>query len=56
MNLKALQKISYGLYVISSKKDEKFNGQITNTVFQVTAQPPTIVVSICKQNLTCEFI
>jgi ferric-chelate reductase [NAD(P)H] len=56
MNLKALLKISYGLYVISSKKGERFNGQIANTVFQVTSQPPTIAVSICKQNLTCEFI
>jgi flavin reductase (DIM6/NTAB) family NADH-FMN oxidoreductase RutF len=56
MNLKALQTISYGLYIISSKKGEKFNGQIANTVFQITAQPPTIAVSICKQNLTCEFI
>jgi flavin reductase (DIM6/NTAB) family NADH-FMN oxidoreductase RutF/rubredoxin len=56
MNLKALQKISYGLYIISSKKGEKFNGQIANTVFQITAQPPMIAVSICKQNLTCEFV
>ncbi|MEW6420018.1 MAG: rubredoxin [Nitrospirota bacterium] len=56
MNLKALHKISYGLYVISSKKGEKFNGQIANTVFQVTSEPPVIAVSICKQNLTHEFI
>ncbi len=56
MNLKTLYKISYGLYVISSKKGEKFNGQIANTVFQVTSEPPLIAVSICKQNLTCEFI
>ena len=56
INVKALQKITYGLYIISSKKGEKFNGQIANTVFQITAQPPTVAVSICKQNLTCEFI
>lgn len=55
-NLRVLQKITYGLYIISSKKGEKFNGQIANTVFQITAQPPTVAVSICKQNLTCEFI
>src|SRR3990170_6453868 len=41
MNLKALQKISYGLYIISSKKGEEFNGQIANTVFQITSQPET---------------
>lgn len=56
MNLKTLHKISYGLYVISSKMDKKFNGQIANTVFQVTAEPPNIAVSINKENLTHEFI
>lgn len=56
MNLKAFYKISYGLFVVSSKKDEKFNGQIANTIFQVTAEPPTIAVSINKQNLTHEYI
>lgn len=56
MNSKTLYKISYGLYVVSSKKDEKFNGQIANTVFQITAEPPVIAVSINKKNLTYEFI
>ncbi len=56
MNPKTLHKISYGLYVISSKKADKFNGQIANTVFQITSEPPTIAVSINKQNLTHEFI
>ena len=56
MNLGALYKISYGLYVVSSKTGEKFNGQIANTVFQVTAEPPRVAVSINKQNLTHEFI
>ncbi len=56
MNLKALRKLSYGLYVITSKKGDRLNGQIANTVFQVTSQPPIIAVSINKQNLTHEFI
>jgi flavin reductase (DIM6/NTAB) family NADH-FMN oxidoreductase RutF/rubredoxin len=56
MNPRTLHKISYGLYVVSSKKGEKFNGQIANTVFQVTSEPPIIAVSINKQNLTHEFI
>lgn len=49
-------KISYGLYIIASKKDKKFNGQIANTVFQLTSEPIKIAVSINKQNLTHEFI
>ncbi len=56
MNLKAVQQICYGIYVISSRKDGAFNGQIANTVFQITSEPPTLAVSINKQNLTHEFI
>ena len=56
MNPKALFNISYGLYVISSKKDGLLNGQIGNTVFQISSEPPTIAVSINKKNLTHEYI
>jgi flavin reductase (DIM6/NTAB) family NADH-FMN oxidoreductase RutF/rubredoxin len=56
MDLKALYKIGYGLYVVTSVKGEKLNGQIANTVFQITSEPPTVAVSINKSNLTWEFI
>jgi len=56
MNLKALYKLSYGLYVVCSRKGDRLNGQIANTVFQITSEPPTIAVSINKNNLTHEFI
>ena len=56
MNMKAMQKICYGLYIISSKKDGKLNGQIANTAFQITSEPPTMAISINKQNLTHEYI
>jgi flavin reductase (DIM6/NTAB) family NADH-FMN oxidoreductase RutF len=56
MNKKTFYKVSYGMYVISSKMNEKTNGQIANTVFQITSEPPTIAVSINKQNLTHEYI
>lgn len=39
MNPVALYKISYGLYVISSRSGDKINGQIANTINQVTATP-----------------
>ena len=52
----ALHKISYGLYIICSKNNGKINGQIANALFQVTAEPQTIAVSINKQNLTHEYI
>jgi len=56
MNKSAFYKLSYGLYVITSGKDGRFNGQIANTVFQVTSEPSTIAVSINKQNYTHEHI
>jgi len=56
MNTKALYNLSYGLYVVASEKQGKLNAQIANTVVQVTSEPPTIAVSINKQNLTHEFI
>ena len=56
MNTRALHKLSYGIYVVTSIKDGRLNGQIANTVIQVTAEPPTIAVSINRNNLTWEFI
>ena len=56
MDTTALFKLSYGLYIITSKKGDKINGQIANTAFQISNSPATIAVSINKQNLTNEFI
>ena len=52
MDAKALNKITYGMYVVSSKDGGKLNGQIANTVFQVTAQPAQISVCLNKTNAT----
>ena len=56
MDIKTLYQLSYGMYVVTSVKGGKLNGQIANTVFQVASEPPTVAVSINKQNLTHEFI
>jgi len=56
MNLNALHKLGYGMYIVSSHKGDRLNGQVANTVFQITSEPPTIAVSINKSNLTHEFI
>jgi len=56
MDLKILYKLSYGLYIVTSKKNGRINGQIANTVFQVTSDPPAVAVSINKNNFTYEFI
>jgi flavin reductase (DIM6/NTAB) family NADH-FMN oxidoreductase RutF len=56
MNTGALHKIGYGMYIVGSHKGGKLNGQIANTVFQITSDPPTVAVSINKNNLTNDYI
>jgi flavin reductase (DIM6/NTAB) family NADH-FMN oxidoreductase RutF/rubredoxin len=56
MDTKAFHKLTYGLYIISSKNGDKINGYVGNTVFQVTSDPPQVAVSCHKDNLTSEFI
>lgn len=56
MNFEAFFKLTYGLYILSSKNEEKLNGHISNTVFQITADPPRMAVATHRDNLTTEFI
>jgi rubredoxin/flavin reductase (DIM6/NTAB) family NADH-FMN oxidoreductase RutF len=56
MDPKIFFKLSYGLYVIGSHKEGTLNGQIANTVFQISSEPATIAVSLNKNNLTNEFV
>lgn len=56
MDPNVLHNLSYGMYIVSSNKGTSLNGQIANTVFQITSEPVTIAISINKQNLTHEFI
>ena len=53
---KAFRDLSYGLYIVTSKQEGSLNGQIVNTVIQVTSDPPRVAVIINKDNLTYEFI
>ena len=56
LDLESLFKLSYGMCIVSSKKGNRFNGCIVNTVFQLAPEPPMIAVSVNKQNLTHEYI
>lgn len=56
LDLAALFKITYGLYIVTSCDGERFTGLVANTVSQVTAEPPRISVCIHKENLTHEYI
>ncbi len=48
--------VSYGLYLVSSIDGEKINGQICNTLFQITSDPPRVAIGINNANLTHEYI
>ncbi len=56
MDPNVLHNIGYGMYIVSSNKGDLLNGQIANTVFQMTNEPITIAISINKKNLTHEYI
>ena len=53
---KALNKITYGLFVITCSYDGKDNGMICNTVTQVASDPMRIAVSINKANFSHDMI
>jgi ferric-chelate reductase [NAD(P)H] len=56
LNRQVFTQISYGLYVVTSHLDGKLNGQMVNTILQVTSEPARVAVIINKGNLTHEFI
>ena len=55
-DLKALFKIGYGLYVVTSNDGKKDNGLIVNTVSQVANSPERIAVCINKANYSHHVI
>ena len=56
MDSKVLQKLSYGLFVLTANQDGKDNGCIINTACQVASEPLMISISVNKANLTCDMI
>ena len=56
MDNTVVQKISYGLFVLTANKDGKDNGCIINTVTQVTDNPNQITIAVNKLNYTHDMI
>jgi flavin reductase (DIM6/NTAB) family NADH-FMN oxidoreductase RutF/rubredoxin len=56
MNIEAFFKMSYGLYLITSKYNGEPSGYIANTAFQVTADPPQLAISCHKENVSASII
>lgn len=52
----ALFQVTHGLYVITAKRGDKLNGQIADSLMQVTSAPPRIALGLGKRSLTHEMI
>ncbi len=55
-DVKALFRIGYGLYVVTSNDGKKDNGLIVNTVTQLTDTPTRVAVTINKKNYSHHII
>ncbi|MDL2264542.1 flavin reductase family protein, partial [Synergistaceae bacterium OttesenSCG-928-I11] len=56
MDPKALFNLSYGMYIVGSRRGEKLNAQVANAVMQLTGDPITMAVCLNKQNFTEECL
>lgn len=56
MNNKVLSKLSYGIYVVSCKTDEKYTGCTINSIMQITSEPPIIALSVNHNAYTNECL
>ena len=56
ISYEALFKVTYGLYIVSSGSSDSGNGFISNTIFQVTAEPPRFAACCSKNNHTATII
>lgn len=51
-----LWRISYGLYILGVRRDERLNAMTTNTLVQVAEDPLLVTVAVTKTNLSWEFL
>lgn len=56
MDPKAMFKLSYGLFVVTTEYDGKINGCISNTAIQVANDPTRLGLAINKANLTHDLV
>lgn len=56
VDITSLFNLSYGIYLLGVHNGKKLGGCLVNTVFQLTAEPARIGVSVAKANQTHEFI
>lgn len=56
MNHETLQKLSYGLFILTTNYEGRDNGCIIDTAIQSSSDPITISLTVDKKSLTCEML
>ena len=56
MDIKAMHKLSYGLFVLTAREADKDNGCIINTAIQAALSPNQLSICVSKANYTHEMI
>ena len=56
MDIKVLHKLTYGLFLLCARENDKDNGCIINTVLQLSSNPLNIGYVVNKSNYTCEIL
>ena len=56
MSLEALNNLSYGMYIVTTKQNNKNVGCFINTAMQITSKNPIIAISLNKENYTNQVL
>ena len=56
MDIKAMYKLSYGLFVLTAREADKDNGCIINTAIQAASSPNQLSICVSKANYTHDII
>ncbi len=56
MEIEVLNNISYGMYIITTRKERKNVGCFINTLIQITSKDPIIAISLNKENYTNKIL
>lgn len=52
MNNNVFKNLSYGVYIVSCKNNDKYTGCTVNSIMQITSSPATIALSVNRENYT----
>jgi flavin reductase (DIM6/NTAB) family NADH-FMN oxidoreductase RutF len=54
--IKALEKITYGLYILTTKRGKEINGMVASWVSQVSFSPPLVMVVIRRNRYSHKMV